>query len=181
MGTRWGSAEPVLLVAPEGPNYKCDHLPDIQDGSHRRCCISSIIPTASWPLSWVPGWKNFTVREGWGAEVLVPVPLSKHRAQKRGFNQAALLADALSSRIDLPVDSSSLLRIQDTRSQVGLGPHERWKNVEHVFKVRSQSLKDMDVLIVDDLFTTGATLSACAVAIRASGARSVTGLTVARA
>jgi len=121
------------------------------------------------------------VREGWGAEVIVPVPLSKQRAQKRGFNQAGLLADALGSRIDLPVDSSSLLRIEDTRSQVGLDPHERWKNVEHVFKVGSHSLKDMDVLIVDDLFTTGATLSACAVAIRASGARSVTGLTVARA
>ena len=120
-------------------------------------------------------------REGWRAEVIVPVPLSKQRAQKRGFNQAALLADALSSRIDLPVDSSSLRRVEDTRSQVGLDPHERWKNVEHVFGARSQSLKDMDVLLVDDLFTTGATLSACAEAIRASGARSVLGLTVARA
>ncbi len=121
------------------------------------------------------------VGEGWSVEVLVPVPLSKHRAQMRGFNQAALLADALSSRIDLPVDKRSLLRIEDTRSQVGLDPHQRWKNVEHVFKVGSQSLKDLDVLIVDDLFTTGATLSACTVAIRASGAQSVTGLTVARA
>ena len=80
-------------------------------------------------------------REGWRAEVIVPVPLSKQRAQKRGFNQAALLADALSSRIDLPVDSSSLRRVEDTRSQVGLDPHERWKNVEHVFGARSQSLK----------------------------------------
>ena len=120
-------------------------------------------------------------REGWGAEVIVPVPLSKQRAQKRGFNQAALLADALSSRIDLPVDKRSLRRVEDTRSQVGLDPHERWENVEHVFEVGSQSLADMDVLIVDDLFTTGATMSACAVAIRASGARSVSGITVARA
>jgi len=125
--------------------------------------------------------KEVYERQGWAVEVLVPVPLSRPRAQKRGFNQAALLADALSSRTDLPVDSSSLQRVEDTRSQVGLGPHERWKNVEHVFKVGSKSFTDMDVLIVDDLFTTGATLSACAIAIRASGARSITGLTIARA
>ena len=120
-------------------------------------------------------------REEWSAGVVVPVPLSSHREQKRGFNQAALLAEALSGHIDLPVDSNSLHRIADTRSQVGLDPNERWKNVEHAFKAGSRSFPDMDVLLVDDLFTTGATLSACAIAIRAAGARSVVGLTVARA
>jgi predicted amidophosphoribosyltransferase len=88
-------------------------------------------------------------REGWRAEVVVPVPLSKHRAQKRGFNQAALLAEALAALIDLPVDSSSLQRVEDTRSQVGLDPHQRWKNVEHAFSAGSRSFEDMDVLFVD--------------------------------
>ncbi len=120
-------------------------------------------------------------REGWRAEVIVPVPLSSHRAQVRGFNQAALIAKALGALIDLPVDSSSLQRVEDTRSQVGLDPNQRWKNVEHAFRAGSRSFEDMDVLVVDDLFTTGATLSACAAAARAAGARSVIGLTVARA
>ena len=120
-------------------------------------------------------------REGWRAELVVPVPLSDVRLQKRGFNQAALIAEALGGLTDLPVDSNSLHRVEDTRSQVGLNPHERWKNVEHAFKVGSRSLEGTDVLIVDDLFTTGATLSACANACQAGGARSVVGLTVARA
>jgi ComF family protein len=128
------------------------------------------------------GWlEELYRREGWSAEVVVPVPLSKHRAQKRGFNQAALLAEALGALIDLPVDSSSLQRVEDTRSQVGLDPDERWKNVEYAFRAGSRTFKDMDVLVVDDLFTTGATLSACAMASRAAGARSVFGLTIARA
>ena len=121
------------------------------------------------------------VREGWRAELVVPVPLSDDRLQKRGFNQAALLAEALGGLTDLPVDSNSLHRVEDTRSQVGLDPHERWKNVQHAFKAGFRSLEDTDVLIVDDLFTTGSTLSACANACRAAGARSVIGLTVARA
>jgi ComF family protein len=120
-------------------------------------------------------------REGWSAEIVVPVPLSSHRAKKRGFNQAALLAAALGALIGLPVDSNSLQRVEDTRSQVGLDPHQRWKNVEHAFKAGSRSFEDLGVLVVDDLFTTGATLSACAAAARAAGARSVIGLTVARA
>jgi ComF family protein len=120
-------------------------------------------------------------REDWSAEVVVPVPLSSNRSRKRGFNQADLLADALGALSGLPVDSSSLQRVKDTRSQVGLDPDERWKNVENAFRARSRSFEDKDVLVVDDLFTTGATLSACAAASRAAGARSVIGLTVARA
>lgn len=121
------------------------------------------------------------VWEGWSAEVVVPVPLSKHRIQQRGFNQAALLSEAFGSRAGLPVDSRHLKRVEDTRSQVGLDPFERWHNVLQAFNAESRSFEGADVLLVDDLFTTGATLSACATAIRAAGARSVAGLTVARA
>ena len=128
------------------------------------------------------GWlEKIYRRESWRADVVVPIPLSSHRAQKRGFNQAALLAEALGALIEWPVDSSNLRRVEDTRSQVGLDPQERWKNVEHAFAAGPRSFEDMDVLLVDDLFTTGATLSACAAASRAAGASNVMGLTVARA
>lgn len=121
------------------------------------------------------------VREGWRARVVVPVPLSKRRLQHRGFNQASLLAEALGRCAGLPVDPSRLKRVNDTRSQVGLDPHERWHNVRKAFQAEARSFEGADVLVVDDLFTTGATLSACATAIRAAGAQSVVGLTVARA
>ena len=118
-------------------------------------------------------------REGWTAGVLVPVPLSKHRLQQRGFNQATLLAEALGPRIGLPVDTRRLIRVVDTRSQVGLDPNERWHNVSKAFE--ADKFDGADVLLIDDLFTTGATLSACALAARAAGAHSVRALTVARA
>ncbi|MFQ5922967.1 MAG: double zinc ribbon domain-containing protein [Anaerolineales bacterium] len=121
------------------------------------------------------------LQEGWSGEVVVPVPLGKHKMQQRGFNQAALLAEAFGSRAGLPVDSSCLKRVKDTRSQVGLDPHERWHNVRQAFRAETPSFESANVLVVDDLFTTGATLSACATAIRATGAHSVIGLTVARA
>lgn len=119
--------------------------------------------------------------QGWNAGLVVPVPLNKHRRQRRGFNQAELLADAFGRRAGLTVDSGRLIRVEDTRSQVGLNPHERWHNVRDAFIAKAQSFDNEDVLIVDDLFTTGATLSACARAIKAAGARSVVGLAVARA
>ncbi|GMR09640.1 MAG: ComF family protein [Anaerolineae bacterium] len=125
--------------------------------------------------------EELRVRDGWRASIIIPVPLSKRRMQKRGFNQAALLAEALGRRAVLPVDPSHLKRVVDTRSQVGLDPYERWHNVRQAFKAESRSFEGEHVLIVDDLFTTGATLSACATVIRAAGAQSVVGLTVARA
>jgi ComF family protein len=128
------------------------------------------------------GWlEQLYAQEGWSADVIAPVPLSKRKVRKRGFNQADLLAQEFGAGIGVPVDSSSLQRTRDTRSQVGLDPLERWENVEHVFKAEPRSFEGAKVLIVDDLFTTGATLSACARASRAAGAGSVMGLTVARA
>ena len=120
-------------------------------------------------------------REGWVAELVVPVPLSKQRAQHRGFNQAELLAVALGRYLALPVETHQLRRAQDTPSQVGLDPHQRWENVERAFEARPQSFDGARVLLVDDLFTTGATLSACANAVSSAGAKSVMGLSVARA
>ena len=126
------------------------------------------------------GWlQHVYEREQWPAGVVVPVPLSKPRIQQRGFNQAILLADALGRLIRVPMDSDRLKRTLDTRSQVGLDPDERWHNVRDAFE--AASFEDEDVLIVDDLFTTGATLSACAAAVRSAGASTVNGLTVARA
>lgn len=128
------------------------------------------------------GWLNeLYEREGWHASVVVPVPLSDHRMRERGFNQAGLLAEAFGGRANLEVEMRQLERIEDTRSQVGLDPYERWENVKKAFSAEPGTFEGVDVLVIDDLFTTGATLSACASALRIGGAQSIVGLTVARA
>jgi ComF family protein len=127
------------------------------------------------------GWlSDLLKREGWRVSNIVAVPLAASRLRQRGYNQAGLIAHALSRMIELPYDAGALRRIRETPSQVGLDPAERWLNVAGAFKARSHEQGHV-VLIVDDLFTTGATLAACTSALLENGAEQVYGLTVARA
>ncbi len=113
--------------------------------------------------------------------MLVPVPLGAERLRARGFNQAALLARELARLIDVPVEERALRRVRETRSQVGLGPEERQRNVAEAFVAVGDLVLDESPLIIDDLTTTGATMSACARALRSAGAVAVHGLAVAKA
>ncbi len=115
-----------------------------------------------------------------GASVIVPVPLHAKRLRERGYNQAELLARALGARLDLPVRPDVLIRQRDTRSQVGLSAEERWANVNDAFYC-PERLPDDAVLLIDDVYTTGATLQACAQALLQGGAREVRALTLTRA
>ncbi|HEY69324.1 MAG TPA: ComF family protein [Anaerolineae bacterium] len=81
----------------------------------------------------------------------------------------------------MPYDAKALRRIRDTPSQVGLNPTERWNNVSGAFRSYLSNGSSQTVLLVDDLFTTGATMAACASALKASGVKNLMGLTVARA
>jgi len=120
-------------------------------------------------------------RSEWIASVVVPVPLSRSRSQQRGFNQAELLARELSVRLNLPLAAGRLRRTRETRSQVGLDPRERALNVQGAFAAERAAFSEEAVLLIDDLYTTGATLAACARAALADGASRVYGLTVGRA
>jgi ComF family protein len=112
------------------------------------------------------------------ADLLIPVPLHRRRLQSRGFNQALLLARAFP---EAQVGRETLARVRYTVPQVGLNPKERRDNVHRAFAVpRPQEVKGMNVLLVDDLFTTGATVRECARVLRRAGARRVEVLTVAR-
>jgi ComF family protein len=114
-------------------------------------------------------------------EVIVPVPLHRSRVRYRGYNQASLLAQALGQRVCLPVCGDCLERQRATRSQVGLTAPERHSNVAGAFACTTNSLHGTRVLLVDDVFTTGATLEASAQALLAAGALGVWALTLARA
>jgi ComF family protein len=119
--------------------------------------------------------------EGSPADVIVPVPLHPRRVRQRGYNQSALLAQALGLRLGVPVRCQVLARQRDTRSQVGLSAWERRDNVWGAFVCGDNGLSGMRILLVDDVFTTGATLEACAHALRAAGAARVHALTLTRA
>jgi competence protein ComFC len=116
------------------------------------------------------------------ADVVVPVPLHRQRERERGYNQAALLSKPLAKRLDLPHKAVLLMRTKARPDKRILTLEERWESVRGAFATRPGSQVDnLRVLLVDDVLTTGATLDACARALRAAGAKLVIGLTVARA
>jgi len=117
------------------------------------------------------------------ATLVVPVPLHAERERERGFNQAAVLGRVLAERSGLPVDEWSLVRVAGSeRHRAGMDARGRRASVEEAFAVaRPRLVRGERVLLIDDVFTTGATVSACADALRAAGAHEVYVLTVARA
>lgn len=113
-------------------------------------------------------------------DALVPVPLDAGRARWRGYNQAALLAAPVAAALDRPV-LAALQRTRPTRPQVGLSARQRRLNVRDAFACPpGTDVAGRRLLLVDDVMTTGATLEACARALRAAGAAQVYGLVVAR-
>ena len=107
-----------------------------------------------------------------GCDAVVPVPLHSTRLCERGFNQATLLAEAAGVVLGLPVDER-LLRLRATPHQVGSGSEQREANVRDAFGWEGPEAAPRAVLLVDDVLTTGATMRACARALRAAGTREV--------
>ncbi|HXJ04236.1 MAG TPA: ComF family protein [Candidatus Acidoferrum sp.] len=115
-------------------------------------------------------------------DVVVPVPLHRDRERERGYNQAGLISKPLARKLDLPHKSVLLMRTRPRPNKLVLSFEERWESVRGAFATRPGTQVDNKrVLLVDDVMTTGATLDACARALLESGAKSVIGLTVARA
>ncbi|HEX2188018.1 MAG TPA: ComF family protein [Longimicrobiaceae bacterium] len=118
------------------------------------------------------------------ARLVVPVPTSPTRVRERGYNQAALLARAFAARTGRTTDPEMLARTRASRTQTALHPEERRANVAGAFAVperRRSALRGEHVLLVDDVWTTGATAVACAQALLDAGARVVSVATFARA
>ncbi len=113
-------------------------------------------------------------------DCIVPVPLHPARERERGFNQADILARLLSRQIKVPV-RSLLQRIRYTTTQTQFDRHERMQNLAGAFRLRRGGVvRDLRVLLVDDVLTTGSTLSECAEVLKKAGAVSVHAATAAR-
>jgi ComF family protein len=119
--------------------------------------------------------------ENLAADVVVPVPLHPSRLRERGYNQAELIARPLARRLGLPLKPYLLARTRPRPEKLKLTRRERWQTVRGAYAMRRPGRIDkVRVLLVDDVFTTGATLDACSRALREAGASRVVGLTVAR-
>ena len=119
--------------------------------------------------------------EAFAADVVVPVPIHATRLRERGYNQAELIARPLAKHLDLPLRSYLLVRTKPRPNKLKLTRQERWRTVRGAYVMRQGTRVDkLRVLLVDDVFTTGATLDACARALRRAGASNVVAVTVAR-
>jgi competence protein ComFC len=114
-------------------------------------------------------------------DLIVPVPLYPRKQREREFNQAEYLAEVVGRAMNKPVAASGIRRVKDTGTQTRLGAHERAENLRDAFAPRhSGVVEGKKVLLVDDVFTTGATLNGCAKVLRRAGAAEVWVLVLAR-
>ena len=114
------------------------------------------------------------------ADIIVPVPLHKNRLLSRRYNQSALLSKCLSGMVGIDHRPEALIRVKNTPPQQG-NLNKRSKNVKGAFKVSDHAkIKDKTVILIDDVYTTGATADNCAIALKKAGAKQVFLLTIYR-
>lgn len=123
---------------------------------------------------------EFVRRLNWPIDMIVPIPLGRKRLRERGYNQVGLIARPLAMALHLEYAPHALVRRRETRSQVGLSREARRENIRNAF-IAETCVKGKTILMMDDVATTGSTLSAGAEALLLSGAKDVYALTVARA
>lgn len=115
----------------------------------------------------------------WKPELIVPIPIHKSRLRQRGYNQAALLADGISGTFGLPMREKLLVRRRRTLPQKELNVRERRNNLRRAFEVTEDLSYVTSLLLVDDIFTTGATIDVAAELLKAAGVRKVYFITLA--
>ena len=112
--------------------------------------------------------------------VIIPLPIHATKKRQRGFNQAELLAKPLAERLDIPLLPHAVEKRRKTEAQVGLTLRERRKNITtDLFMVKPNTVDNRTVLLLDDVFTTGTTISACAHALKRAGAAKIVAITLA--
>ncbi len=117
----------------------------------------------------------------WNVDVMIPVPLSSKRLKERGYNQVALVAQPLAYYTGLAYAPQALWKSRDTRSQVGLNVSQRRENVQNAYQADPEIVRWKSILLMDDVATTGSTISSSTEALMSAGARDVYAITIARA
>ena len=105
----------------------------------------------------------------WKADAIVPVPLHLEREKRRGYNQAALIAKVLGKELNIPVNENIIRRVKATLPQKQVNGKERQNNLKNAFKIGQNDVKLNTVVVVDDIYTTGATMDAVAECLKSAG------------
>ena len=168
-------------VEEEGPCHDCGTAERIFDsgvgaavyrGEAKAAIRALKYSGARWHALWMGAMMGERVRvAGMRPECVIPVPLHPHRLKTRGYNQAGLLAEHAARYLELPLWEDVLMRSVDTPTQTRLGREERLANMHDAFGLLSSGgVAGREVLLVDDIMTTGATLEACAGYLKKAGA-----------
>ena len=124
---------------------------------------------------------SYLIRHNLSFDIIIPVPIHKRRLRERGYNQSSLLAQRLSRMTSIPVMEGILIRTKHTPSQAKSDSIEqRRKNIRNAFKCTGHNISGKRILLIDDVCTSGSTLNSCAASLKAAGAASVWGLTLAK-
>ena len=110
----------------------------------------------------------------------LPISLHKKRKRWRGFNQAEIIARELKNYFDIDMSTEKLIRIKHKKAQAKLGEEERKNNIKNCFGWQGDRLNKRNIILVDDVVTTGSTLNECAKVLKENGAGEVWGLVVAK-
>ena len=119
--------------------------------------------------------------QDFSADIIIPIPLHRQKLAQRGFNQAERLAEILGQKYSWSINTKTLQRTKSTRSQTGLPRLKRLVNVKDIFSVKApESIRNKNIILVDDVCTTGATLEEAAKILKHNGASKVWAITLAR-
>ncbi len=160
-------------------NFKICRSAFVYEGEARRLIHQFKIGRKTYIASTLGAFMADTfLRRDMFAEIATYVPMTSAELKKRGMNHSELLARDVAERLNLPL-LPALVKVKDTPQQKGLGRTERAKNLEGVFTCGFPQVKKRSVLLIDDIFTTGATANECAKVLLKAGAREVCVLTAA--
>ena len=147
--------------------------------------LGARVPLEKLVIKWLSANQELASRFLDSGSLLVPIPLHKNRLRKRGFNQAEIIALILSRLFRLPMERDLLSRTRDTRSQIEMkSKEERRDNIKNSISVRENKepvlLQYQNVILVDDVYTSGSTMEEAMRALRRSGAKNITAFVIAK-
>lgn len=152
----------------------------IKNRYQRRYINSNIIISCSWgelfAAEMAQAYKDQVIK--WGIEEIIPIPLHKSRKRKRGYNQAEIIAKCLSEKTGVSLVSDALFRVKKTTAQKKLDRQERMGNLRDAFALSERWKPVANVLLIDDIYTTGATVEQAAKILKKAGAQNVYFLTI---